>query len=215
MIASPAGTSSKPSKSRMNRSRRIFLSAFTLLFLAGLLFSFHDRIFWSLGDLLVHTEKPEKADIIVVIGGDYLGNRIVKAAQLVAAGYAPRVLASGSGTMYGNFEGDLAIDFAVRHGYPRGIFTSFHFPALSTSDEAAAVVPELRAMGIHKYLLITSPSHTARARRAFMRQKSGPVFRTVASEDPYWNNGRWWTNREGRKLLFIEACKTVGDFFGM
>ena len=43
------------------------------------------RTFWfeAMGRFLVETQPPEKADMIVVLGGDWYGNRILKAAELV------------------------------------------------------------------------------------------------------------------------------------
>ena len=38
-----------------------------------------------LGDLLIHDDGPAKADIAVVLGGDFYGHRIEKAAELVRA----------------------------------------------------------------------------------------------------------------------------------
>jgi uncharacterized SAM-binding protein YcdF (DUF218 family) len=80
-------------------------------------------------------------------------------------------------------------------------------------DEAQHVIPELRAMGVHRYLLVTSPEHTARAGRVFRRIGPDLEVRVVAAPNPVWNGGRWWANREGRKAWLMEACKTVADWF--
>jgi uncharacterized SAM-binding protein YcdF (DUF218 family) len=167
------------------------------------------------GAILVNAEAPQKADIVVVIGGDYKGNRIMKGAELVRQGFAPEVLSSGSGDMYGSFESDLAIAYAVSHGYPRSDFISLQYPALSTADEARAVIARLRRMGVHKYLLVTSDYHTGRAGRVFRREGRDLEVHTIAAPDPNWNNGRWWSTREGRKLWLNEMMKTVADRFGI
>lgn len=167
---------------------------------------------WWLGAILVNSGPPQKADIVVVIGGDLFGNRILKAAELVREGYAPKALVSGAGTIYGRHESDLAIDFAVAHGYPRDEFIPFRYPALSTKDEAIADIAEMRKLGVHKYLLVTSVWHTARAGRIFRREGPGLEEHTVAAPDPEWHDGKWWEDREGRKLWFMEAVKTVADY---
>ena len=200
---------------RPSFKRWIWISSGWLLFAAILLAVFHTQIFFFLGSILVNAQPPEKADIVVVIGGDLLGNRILKGAELVRQGYAPLVLASGSGSIYGHFESDLAVDFAEHHGYPAGLFVSFHEPALSTQEEARRVIAELRRRGVHRYLLVTSDYHTARAGRIFRREGSGLEMRTVAAPDPYWAGGRWWTNREGQKIWLYETMKTIGNFFGL
>jgi uncharacterized SAM-binding protein YcdF (DUF218 family) len=179
---------------------------------AAVLFTFSNRILWSLGAVLNNSEAPRKADMIVVIGGDYRGSRILEAAELVRQGYAPKVFVSGMGEIYGHHECELAIDFAVQRGYPRDAFVAFLYPAVSTVDEARADTRELRRLGVHKYLLVTSVYHTARASRIFRRESAGLEMHPVSAPDRYWENGQWWKNREGRKLWFFEAVKTIADY---
>ena len=166
-----------------------------------------------MGDVMVRAEAPQRADIVVVIGGDYAGNRITKGAELVRQGYAPRVLASGGGDMYGHYEGDLAIAFAEKRGYPPAEFIPLQYSALSTTDEARAVIARLRQMGVHKYLVVTSEFHTGRAGRIFQREGPDLEVHMIIAPDPTWNQGRWWTSREGRKMWLNEAMKTVADWF--
>lgn len=185
---------------------------FAVVFLVTILFAFSGRILWWLGSRLDAGESPQKADMIVVIGGDYDGSRILTAAELVRNGYAPRVLVSGLGSIYGNHESDLAIAFAVRHGCPGDEFIAFRYPAVSTVDEARADIGELRRRGVHKYLLVTSVYHSARAGRIFRREGPGLEEHTVSAPNRYWVNGQWWKDREGRKLWFFETVKTIADY---
>ena len=197
----------------MKPKRRVAVFGAVALCAAALLLVFSHRILWSLGAILDGSEPPQKADMIVVIGGDARGNRILKAAELVREGYGPKVLVSGQGAMYGRHEADMAVDFAVAHNYPRDEFIPFRYPALSTVDEAAADIRQLRELGVHKYLLVTSAYHTARAARIFRREGAGLELHTISAPDPYWQNGEWWKSREGRKLWFLEFTKTLADCF--
>ncbi len=197
----------------MKRKTRILLPGIVFLCAAALLFAFHDRILWSLGAMLTNREPPQKAGMVVSIGGDYQGGRILKAAELVREGYAPSVLVSGSGGLYGYHEVDLEINFAVRHGYPRDTFIAFRYPALNTVEEARADIGEMRRLGVHNYLLVTSLFHSARASRIFRREGKDLEMHSVPASDPYLPNGVWWRNREGRKTWFFETAKTVADWF--
>jgi uncharacterized SAM-binding protein YcdF (DUF218 family) len=193
--------------------RRVVLTGSAVICAAALLYAFSGRVLWSLGAILNSNEIPQEADMIVVLGGDYDGSRILTAAELVREGYAPRVLVSGAGSLYGHHESDLSIDFAVQHGYPRDEFIPFRYPAVSTADEARADLDELRRRGVHKYLLVTSVYHTARAGRVFRREGASFEMQVIAAPDRYWQNGQWWKNREGRKLWFFETVKTIADWF--
>ena len=94
----------------------------------------------ALGGYLVDAGPPAQAGMIVVLAGDHYGGRILKAAELVRQGVAPKVLVSGpENCCFGVYESELAIAFAVRHGYPDSYFVSL--------DESRAV--DARRSGIH------------------------------------------------------------------
>jgi len=170
---------------------------------------------FALGAMLEASETPQKSDIIVVLGGDYRGNRILRAAELARQGYAPKVLVSGVGSIYGTHESDLAIAYAVSRGYPRDMFIPVYYAAVNTRDEARADIADMRRRGMHKYLLVTSLYHSARASRAFRRENNGLEMRSVPAMDPWWANGQWWKNREGRKLWLTEMLKTIAERLGL
>lgn len=205
-------TSANPLTHRRRTALVLALLAVLLITTAAAL---SGRILWALGAFLSDSQAPQKSDMIVVIGGDYLGNRVLRAAELAREGYAPRVLVSGVGFMYGRHESDLEIDFAVRRGYPRDMFIPFYYAALNTRDEARADIAEMRRRGVNKYLLVTSIYHSARASRVFRREGRGMEMRSVPSDDPWWANGEWWRNREGRKIWLTETLKTGADYLGI
>jgi uncharacterized SAM-binding protein YcdF (DUF218 family) len=168
------------------------------------------------GYALIHDDGPAKADLAVVLAGDNYGYRILKAGELVRAGYVPAALVSGPDGMYGVNESDLAIPFAVRHGFPAEYFIALPHCARSTREEAAVVLTELRRRQVRSFLLVTSDYHTARARRIFHAVfKNGPAFRTVAAPDRYFHAASWWRTREGQKIAFFEWCKTFATEVGL
>ena len=187
-----------------------------LISVALLLAGFFARSLWLpvFGYALVRDDGPAKADIAVVLAGDTSGSRILKAADLVRQGYVPAALISGAGIYYGLAECDVAIPFAVRHGYPAQWFIPFPNPSsLSTRDEAIAILAELRRRGVHSFLLVTGDPFTARAARIFRSDEraagGGPEFRAVAAPDPFFHPGSWWNTRESQKSFLQEWCKTV------
>ncbi|MGA9628365.1 MAG: ElyC/SanA/YdcF family protein [Bryobacteraceae bacterium] len=93
-----------------------------------------------LGYGLVHDDGPAKADIAVVLAGDYEGHRIEKAAELIREGYVPAALISGPRGFYGGHESDYAIAYAVRQGFPARWFIALPRSALSTREEARVVL---------------------------------------------------------------------------
>ncbi len=77
------------------------------------------------------------------------------------------------------------------------------------------ILPELRKLGAHSYLLVTSDYHTRRAGRFFRRVSGGLDMRVIAAPDEYFRWNSWWLNREGQKTFCLEWTKTVTSIFGM
>ena len=82
---------------------RFFRLRFVLVTVALLALLVLTRSWWlsGIGYALIHDDGPAKADIAVVLAGDWYGNRIVKAGELVRDGYVPAVLVSGPAGVYG------------------------------------------------------------------------------------------------------------------
>ena len=174
-----------------------------------------------LGSALVDNQAPQKADAILVLAGDSVGNRILKGAALVQQGYAPIVYVSGPSSFYGFTEDQLAIGFAVKHGQPVQWFAGLPNQAQSTLDEARMLLPILRSKGVKRLLLVTSNFHTARAARIFRRtalsaQPGAPMeIVIVAAGDASFTPQVWWNSRQGQKTFFFEASKTFADYVGL
>jgi uncharacterized SAM-binding protein YcdF (DUF218 family) len=194
-----------------------FLLPLILLALVAALIS----VWWlpALGTVLEENDGPAKADVGVVLGGDYWGDRLVKAARLVQAGYIPLVLVSGPPGFYGLHESDFAIPFIVRQGYPASWFAAVPHDALSTREEACVILPELRRRHVRSFLLITSDYHSRRAGRTFrfVGRSLGylPAMRVVDSSDRFFRIDRWWQTREGQKTVFFEWTKTLAFAVGL
>ena len=195
----------------VTRSKRWVIAA--LVFLAVAALSWH----WWLplpAEFLVRGDPPAKADAIVVLAGDGYGNRVRKGADLALQGYAPIVLTSGAAWIYGVCECDLAIDYAVRNGYPRSLFEPLRNDATSTDAEARVIFagPPPRWKSI---LIVTSDYHTRRTRILLNRLKP-PELRliVVAAPDRFFRADRWWWHRESRKTLLTEWAKLAAAMLG-
>ena len=200
--------------------RRSLLSKALLVLTVLLVVAIATHSLWmrALAAALIRDEAPERADIVVVLAGDQFGVRIGKAAELVKAGYAPTALVSGP-PYFDMHECDAAIALMVHKGYPAQWFIPFPNNSTSTNDEAQLILAELRRRGVHRFLLVTSSYHTARATRVYrstIRAAGGDFeFRTVAAQDPYFPLPEWWRTREGKKIFFIEWCKTIATELGV
>jgi uncharacterized SAM-binding protein YcdF (DUF218 family) len=163
----------------------------------------------------VRAEPPVHADAIVVLGGDFSGSRILTAGDLVRRGFASKALVSGPSGEYGLHETDLAIPFAVRHGYPESYFVPLPNDSRSTRDEADDVIAALNKRNAHSVEIVTSDYHTRRAGNIYRAKAPGLEIHMVAAPDSNFTPDGWWKNREGRKTFLLEWTKTVANWFGM
>ncbi len=173
---------------------------------------FRAPILTGLARYLDQSGPPQPADAVLVLAGDASGNRILKGAELVREGFAPRVVVSGPEGNYGYYECDLAIPFAVQAGYPENYFVPFPNHALSTEEEAAAAAVELRSLGAHRVLLVTSLYHTRRAGADFRAAAPDLNFFVVSAPDKYFTPAGWWHNRQARKTFLMEWLKTAATW---
>lgn len=147
------------------KALRMILLSGTALLVAGALFLLLATDFPLADRMLTIRQTPERADVIVVLGGGG-AERPLRAAELYRAGLAPRVLISGSG------EGEPIRRRLIRAGVPTSAI-SVENGSTSTYENAAFSGPVLRELNARKILLVTSWFHTRRARA---------VFRNVAGD---------------------------------
>jgi uncharacterized SAM-binding protein YcdF (DUF218 family) len=167
---------------------------------------------------LIEDDGARHADVAVVLGGDNYGDRTMKAAELVKAGFAPYVLVSGPPRLM-RYESTDEIEYAEQHGYPASLFREIHLPgnADSTHTEAQYIGRYLRSEGVHSILLVTSNYHTKRAAKLWRRSNPWLTVTVVPSVDPgrYFTPQTWWKTRPGKKMFLYEWMKTLSVMLGI
>jgi uncharacterized SAM-binding protein YcdF (DUF218 family) len=190
-------------------STRVLIAS--LISLALAIVSYPFVLTWAAKFLLL-SQQPEPANLILVLGGNFWGPRVLTGAELGVRGYAPRVMISGP--PYRNQpESDLAISFLEEKGYRKELFTSFPIYGKSTIEEAIAVCPELRRLGASRILLVTSAYHSRRANVVFRLFCPGLTLRSIAAPDTQFEPENWWKNERYRKIFFSEWTKLLGTIF--
>lgn len=163
----------------------------------------------SLGSFLVDSQIPQQADLILVLGGDFWGPRVLTGAELGTHHFAPVVLLSGP-TYNGQPQGELSIDFLVQKGYSRDLFQTFATDATSTISEAAALRGELARRHARRVLLVTSNFHSRRATIVLSLFCPGVKFISVPAPDSHYHIVKWWEDDSSKQLFFSEWTKILG-----
>lgn len=172
---------------------------------------FRQPLLAALGQSLVVSDPLEHADFIYVLGGDFWGSRVLLGANLGAKGWAPRVILSG-GRYQDRWGSDMAVEFAVQHGYSRSLFLPIRLSAPSTIDEARAMGPIFHRLGAKRIILVTSNFHSRRAEQVFRLFLPEFDFQMEAAADDVYDPQSWWKKPQGRHLFFSEYQKMIGTY---
>jgi len=185
--------------------------------IVGLLWWQRAAVLAPVGKFLDVGEAPRKAEVIVVLaGGQVGGGRILKAGELVRAGFAPFALMSGPHTFYNQPECSAAIPFAVQSGFPAEYFQCAPNDASSTEDEAVALIAELQRRQIKSFMVVSVDTHLRRAREIYISKlPAGMEVHFVASDSHKFRLAEWWKEREGRKAVVLEWTKLITSQFGI
>lgn len=155
------------------------------------------------------SDSPRQADLILVLGGNFWGDRVIEAAELAREGYAPIVLLS-SPPYGGRPQGYLSIPFLVQRGFRSDNLQVFAHNAKSTIEEANVLRPELARRHVRRVILVTSNYHSRRADIVFRLFCPGIDFISVPGNDAEFHSGLWWQDETSQKLFYSEWEKILG-----
>lgn len=192
--------------------KRKFLLGIAALVLVASVFLFQPLLN-SLGSALVRADDLEKCDAIVVLAGDYRGERMQTGIELWKRGFGTSLVFWG-GQAYWRFSySDLYIEQLEAAGVPResAVWSEKELSERSTVGEAREILRLLRERGFRSMILVTSPFHTRRAGWVFDREVGKHGIRVLVhpSGDSVVRLQGWWNDRESAKMIILEYQKLL------
>ena len=136
---------------------------------------------------------PQRADLVVVLGGDYDGACYARGRQLVLDGYSTRMWQSNP----------KAVERVDAIGTLPGVTVHFDSAPANTWQEAQAVQAWMQAHGYKSALVVSDPPHLLRVGYAFASNLwgNGLKFTLIASKPAWWSTWSWWQISSLRCLL--------------
>lgn len=172
------------------------------------------------GFLVVRDPLPASADAIVVLAGS-LRDRSLEAARLYQQGLAARVVVTRETLPPGAVAArEAGVEIPESDALTRTALTGLGVPPRaivtlrrrthSTASEARTVARWACARGVRSLVVVTSPTHTRRARLVFGRALGPGVALTVRPAPAASFSGRrWLAVRRDAKLVLSEWQKLV------
>lgn len=167
--------------------------------------------FLSLGVLVSrYDSKPEKADVIIVLGGDD-GLRIEKGGELYNMGYAPHVLLTGIDPKYYRQEKPNWREKRLHEfGIPKKAI-NVDIRSETTWDEALNSVEIMTQKGWKSAIVVSDPPHMLRLHNTWKRafKRSSKTFILVATAPEWWHPILWWRNETSYRFVTSEIKKNL------
>ena len=197
------------------------MRATRLLIATGLLVAASVLVARQLGRFLVVADPlPRRADAIVVLAGSP-SDRTLETARLYHAGVAPRVVLTRESLPRGAAalrsrgirlpEGhDLSRQALLGLGVPPDAIRVLGRRTASTRSEAETIARWACGNGVRRLVVVTSPSHTRRARLILRRALGSEVALTVRpAPDALFPATHWWRRRRAMKDVLGEYQKLL------
>ena len=156
------------------------------------------------------SQQPEKADLIVALGGDN-GSRIHMAAELFNQGLAPSVLLTGlegSPADTRSYYLNWRARFLVERGVPDNMLM-FDAQSANSWEEAVNTLRLMQVQDWQRVLVVSDPPHLRRLAWVWGKvfEDSGKEYRLIAAPLEGWTPGRWWENDKSAQYVLMEVIK--------
>ncbi len=191
----------------MSKNQKIILGTISSICLAlvSIFIIEFDSIMTSVGGFLIVNEKPQKADVIIVLSGGI--DRVPYGVKLYQSGYAEKVLLSG-----GNGGADRNMkQQTLELGVPESAIIQ-EDQSGTTFENAKYSLNIVKEQGYKSVIVVTSPFHTRRSSIIFARFFKGiNVTMCAVPYDPALTHN-WWKDSNSTRFVISEYLKLVWHY---
>lgn len=164
-------------------------------------------------DFLIIREKPSKADVIVVLAGEFTGERINYAVDLYKKGYAKKLLLTGWSPSRIADTAFTMKEQALKMGVPEDAFL-METESTSTYENALFSNKIIEDNAFGSVILVTSTYHSRRAKYIFQKILDKKIkIISCPADVSYFKPESWWSNKKGKRTLIDEYEKLIGYYF--
>jgi uncharacterized SAM-binding protein YcdF (DUF218 family) len=145
---------------------------------------------------------PVTADVIVVLGGGFgLHERPERAAELLKAGAAPRIIVSGLG------DDQINRRILLAAGVPANLI-QVESKSRTTSENARFTIKLLREQKVQRVIIVTSWYHSRRALHTF--EHYAPDLKFYSRPSYFASTRADWERKNISRHIYLEYVKLPG-----
>ncbi len=152
---------------------------------------------------------PEKANAIIVLGGDD-GERSLRAQALYHEGWAPIIVLTGleKGSAAPPARLTWRADFLAANGVPRSALR-FEVRSRNSYEEATQILALMQKQKWQSVIVVSDPPHMRRLSWTWERvfKGSGLHYVLVPSAAEWWTPGDWWRDEQSGAFVIMEYIK--------
>jgi uncharacterized SAM-binding protein YcdF (DUF218 family) len=168
-------------------------------------------LYLGLGAMVsLYSSKPEKVDVIVILGGDG-GLRVKKGAELYNAGYAGNILLTGIDSRYYRpSHPNWRERKLMALGVPKEAICVDTWSE-TTWEEAENTAEMMDRNSWKKAIVVSDPPHMLRLHQTWNKAFAGSSkrFILVPTKPEWWNTLLWWQNSTSNRFVLSEIKKNL------
>ncbi|QSA98929.1 YdcF family protein [Methylococcus sp. EFPC2] len=151
---------------------------------------------------------PRKSELIVVLGGNMMFDRLKRGAELYREGWGEKILVTGFSEPNPPSE-DWRLRYLKRYGVEgKSIITDFS--STSSWQEARLVRRLMKDNGWSHVLVVSDPPHLRRLSWIYEAIVNGDMSFTLISSSPaWWIPHYWWKNSDAVSFALQELIKMI------
>jgi uncharacterized SAM-binding protein YcdF (DUF218 family) len=159
---------------------------------------------------LIVQDKIQKADVIVILGGDNNGERVKEGVSLFKQGYAKHLLMSGGPLAWRLTSAQLMKKQAMESGIPEKAII-LEDRSRSTREDAEFCLPIVQKHKFGSVIVVTSSYHTRRSAGVFKKiySPAGIKVMVYPARKSEFNPDRWWLRHEDAAHVIWEYVSLV------
>ncbi len=173
----------------------------------------YETILYKFEDFLIVVEPPKSADVIIVLSGGNMAQRVDYGVKLYKLDYGKKILMSGGPILWNITAAEIMKQHAMYLGVPADAIL-MEKESTTTYENAQYSLDIMLDQDFKSAMVVTSPYHTRRTRIIFEKYFNGKGVDLTICAFPYkqLKHKKWWQDEVMMQFITNEYLKLVWHY---